>query len=257
MAHLLTTAVLADIHANRWALEAVLEDLARHAVDQVVNLGDSLYGPLDPAGTFTLLQQHPMQHIAGNMDRYLLEVHPSFSGTPTIPLTNPTMRFVHTVLPAAAHPWLVGLPRVATAPGGLFLCHGTPLADDEPLLEHITAAGVQLKSTPELVALVEPVAQPTVLCAHTHVAHHVWLDATRTILNPGSVGLPAYQDAAPFPHRMESHSPHAKYCLVTTMDARVVQVAFRHVPYDWQQAARQAEELNRPDWAVALRTGRM
>ena len=44
-------AVLSDIHGNRWALEAVLEDIERNPVDAVLNLGDVLYGPLDPGGT--------------------------------------------------------------------------------------------------------------------------------------------------------------------------------------------------------------
>lgn len=44
-------AILADVHANRWALDAVLDDIDRRGVDRLVNLGDSLYGPLDPAGT--------------------------------------------------------------------------------------------------------------------------------------------------------------------------------------------------------------
>jgi hypothetical protein len=44
-------AVLADIHGNRWALEAVLADIRGRGIRAMVNLGDSLYGPLDPAGT--------------------------------------------------------------------------------------------------------------------------------------------------------------------------------------------------------------
>jgi len=39
-------AILADIHANIWALEAVLAHVSEHEVDGIVNLGDSLYGPL-------------------------------------------------------------------------------------------------------------------------------------------------------------------------------------------------------------------
>lgn len=49
-------AVIADVHGTRWALEAVLEDLDRRDVDQVPILGDTLHGPLDPAGTSRLLR---------------------------------------------------------------------------------------------------------------------------------------------------------------------------------------------------------
>jgi predicted phosphodiesterase len=70
-------AVVADIHGNRWALEAVLEKLDRLAIREVVDLGDHLYGPLDPGGTFELLRQRSWPSVRGNMDRILLEAAPS------------------------------------------------------------------------------------------------------------------------------------------------------------------------------------
>ena len=36
------TAVLSDIHGNRWALEAVIEDIENKGIKNIVNLGDSL-----------------------------------------------------------------------------------------------------------------------------------------------------------------------------------------------------------------------
>lgn len=44
-------AVISDIHGNSFALEAVKVDIERRRVDRVVNVGDSVFGPLDPAGT--------------------------------------------------------------------------------------------------------------------------------------------------------------------------------------------------------------
>jgi hypothetical protein len=41
-------AVLSDIHGNRWALEAVLDVIDKGGVTSALNLGDALYGPLDP-----------------------------------------------------------------------------------------------------------------------------------------------------------------------------------------------------------------
>ena len=50
-------AVLSDIHGNRWALEAVWTTSAAAASATMVNLGDCLYGPLDPAGTAQMLME--------------------------------------------------------------------------------------------------------------------------------------------------------------------------------------------------------
>lgn len=47
-------AVLSDIHGNFWVLQAVLEDIKKRAITTIFNLGDSLYGPLDPAKSFQL-----------------------------------------------------------------------------------------------------------------------------------------------------------------------------------------------------------
>lgn len=254
MSNLTITAVLADVHANSWALQAVLEDISRRTVTGVVNLGDLFYGPLDPAGTLELVRHHPMQHVAGNMDRYIVET--AADTVPTIPLSNLTMRFVVDALEPEAVGWLGQLPPTTIIAPGIFLCHGTSSADDQPLLERITAAGVELKSNAELEAETQQVPGQIILCAHTHVGRHVRLSNGRTIINPGSVGLPAYEDEAPFPHRMQSYSPHAKYCLLTMAGAELLAVEHVSVAYDWHTAAQQAERNGRPDWAASLRTGR-
>ena len=44
-------ALLSDIHGNLAALEAVVADIDRRGADRIVNLGDSLSGPLLPRET--------------------------------------------------------------------------------------------------------------------------------------------------------------------------------------------------------------
>ena len=66
-------AVLADIHGNFDALEAVVEDLERTRPDLVVNLGDCLSGPLKARETADLLMSKDWLTVRGNHDRYLIE----------------------------------------------------------------------------------------------------------------------------------------------------------------------------------------
>jgi hypothetical protein len=80
------------------------------------------------------------------------------------------------------------------------------------------------------------------------------VDERTTGVNPGSVGLQAYSGDDPVPHAIEVGSPHARYALLDRA-AGHWRTAFRTVAYDWETAARQAAERNRPDWACALRTG--
>lgn len=66
-------AIISDVHGNSHALQAVLKDLERRKVEMIINLGDSVYGPLDPLGTIELLMNNEMIHIKGNCDRMLWE----------------------------------------------------------------------------------------------------------------------------------------------------------------------------------------
>jgi hypothetical protein len=52
-----------------------------------------------------------------------------------------------------------------------------------------------------------------VLCAHTHVPRFVSVSDGLVVLNPGSVGLPAYAHQLPIPHVMEVGSPEARLVL--------------------------------------------
>ena len=85
-----------------------------------------------------------------------------------------------------------------------------------------------------------------ILCGHTHLQRVVTLEDGRLIVNPGSVGLPAYNDDRPYSHVVESGSPHARYAVVSdegsgwTADLHLVE-------YDWEQAARDAEANGRMD----------
>jgi len=67
-------AVISDIHGNLLALEAVLADIAGLGVDQTVNLGDILSGPLQPAQTAELLMDRDFITIGGNHERQVLDL---------------------------------------------------------------------------------------------------------------------------------------------------------------------------------------
>jgi hypothetical protein len=76
------------------------------------------------------------------------------------------------------------------------------------------------------------------------------------IINPGSVGLPAYEDINPQYHVMETGSHHARYAILEYKNGRW-QAELIAVDYDYQQAAAQAGKNGRLDWEYSLQTGRM
>ena len=239
-------AVLSDIHGNAWALAAVLADVDRRGADLVYDLGDTLYGPLDPAWTFRMLIDRDVIGVLGNEDRLLLD-------PPADAATRPALRHALAALDDVALEWLGARPA-SRREGELLLCHGSPGADTEYLLERVTATGIALRPQDEIASLLGESTAPVVLCGHSHVPRVVSLDDGRVVVNAGSVGLPAYDDDYP-PHAMEVGSPHARYALLERGASgwSVLHVA---VPYECEAAAQTAERVGRPDWARWLRTGR-
>ena len=224
-------AIIADIHGNRWALEAVLQDIDRRGIQQIVNLGDHLTGPLDPASTANLLIERGMISILGNDDRVLFSPLEELSSS---------QRYAWEQLTEAHLNWLHSLPETAVVADELFLCHGD-LFDSPYLLEQVESSGsVVLRSTREIEASVADIAQPVILLGHSHLPRTVYLPQGKLIINPGSVGLPAYT--------MESGSPHAKYAILSKT-GNSWQVEHVLVPYDWEQVANIACHNHRPDWA--------
>lgn len=66
-------AVLSDIHGYTPALQAVLDDIDRSAVDQIIIAGDLCEGGPDPAGVIRLIRDHDCRCVYGNTDRNLVD----------------------------------------------------------------------------------------------------------------------------------------------------------------------------------------
>lgn len=252
-------AAISDIHGNLPALEAVLADIAREGVDATVNLGDIVSGPLWPAETADRLMALNLPTLAGNHERQVLTHSPDKMGA--------SDRHAHEQLAPRHRAWLASLPAMLQWRDDVLLCHGTPTSDLTYWLETVTedyepgrSPGVRAASPTEVLQrlgdAMHGVVQGLILCGHTHVPRCERVADGRLIVNPGSVGLQAYDDVHPHPHIIETGSPQARYALLTQAPTGW-QVELRSVDYDFEAAAQQAERNGRPDWADALRTGRV
>lgn len=241
-------AVVADIHGNVRALRAVIEDLREAAPDAVVNLGDCVSGPLEAAETADVLISLAWQTVRGNHDRQLLDRPPEQMGL--------SDRTAHAELKNHHKAWLANLEPSGTIED-IVLCHGSPDDDLTYLAEVVEENGnVRLATRPEIVKRLRGTSAPLVLCAHSHVPRLMTVDDGRVVLNPGSVGVPAYVDREPFPHVMQNGTPHARYALLERRRAgQPWKISFRAVAYDWDAAAERARQKGREDWAGWIRTG--
>jgi len=65
-------AVISDIHANCFALDAALAHLRQNSIDQIVCLGDTVQGGAQPTQTLERLRELGCLVVMGNADAWLL-----------------------------------------------------------------------------------------------------------------------------------------------------------------------------------------
>jgi predicted phosphodiesterase len=244
----LRIAVVSDIHGNLPALEAVIRDFRSRGVDAVVNLGDSLSGPLLPLETAQFLMAQDWPTIAGNHERQMLTQGPEPMG--------PSDACARARLSRRELDWMAALPSTLPFTPEVFLCHGTPDSDLDALLETLEPARLRAATAAEVDARLGAAAAPVVLCGHTHVPRAVRSSSGQLIVNPGSVGLPALETTRPYKVFVETGSPDARYAILEQRGGSWIPMLIS-VPYQHQTMADLAQARNRPDWAHALRTGYM
>ena len=123
-------AVIADIHGNLPALEAILADIKCRNVDRTINLGDCVSGPLWPREVCDLLMARDDLTIRGNHDRWVSGPDPARMGA--------SDRYAYSQLNQDHRSWLGALPTSADADHGILACHGTPTNDNQYLVEEVS-----------------------------------------------------------------------------------------------------------------------
>jgi predicted phosphodiesterase len=241
-------ALLSDIHGNLPALEAVLADTRRREVTRIVNLGDSLSGPLLPLQTARFLMQQDWLQLAGNHERQLLEFARQGGGR--------SDAFAHAQLTPEVFVWLRSLTHSRALDDEVHLCHGTPRSDVEALLESLQGDHTRPATSEEIAERCALRAPAVIACGHTHIPRILYQANGQLLVNPGSVGLQAYEDHHPHYYRVQNGDPYARYATIEQRGG-AWHAQIHPVPYDHESMARLAERNGRPEWAYALRTGMM
>jgi putative phosphoesterase len=219
-------AVLADIHGNLPALDAVLAEVDAAGVDAVVLLGDIALGPM-PAQTLDRLAGlgDRAVWVHGNCER---EMVTAFDGGEVPGPFGADAAASAALIGQAQRDLIGGLPLTVTLDidgvGLVLFCHASPRRDDEMVL---------VDSPPERWAeVLDGVDAGVVVCGHTHMPFDR-LAAGRRVVNPGSVGMP-------YGH------PGAGWALLGP------DVTLRRTRYDTEAAARQIGAGQHPqaqEWA--------
>ena len=173
-------AALYDVHGNLPALEAVLAEVEREAVDLIVSGGDVVAGPF-PRETLDLLLAlgDRVRFVRGNGDRIILELAGGADADAA------RHDWVATQLEPRHHEALRSFESTVTVDvdglGPTLFCHATPRSDEEVFLETTDEAIV--------APMLAGAAEATVVCGHTHMQVDRPLGGKR-VVNAGSVGMP-------------------------------------------------------------------
>lgn len=186
--------------------------------------------------------------VSGNEDRVLVE------GAAGAPVSR-TARFTIDRLDRRHLDWVAALPQIARI-DGLVCFHGTPANNTVYLLTRPQDGRLVARPAAVVAQLLGEIREPLILCGHDHTPSVVRLGEKRTIVNPGSVGCPAYADRTPEAHVVETGSPHARYAVVA-WDDDGPRVELIPVSYDADAAADEAAQSGFPDWTQWVRTGRV
>jgi predicted phosphodiesterase len=232
--------VLADVHANVHALQAVLED-ARGLYDQVIFCGDAVGYGAAPNECVSLLAGLPLAcAVRGNHDRAVLVGN----GEDFSELAAEAVSWTIERLGQAERRWLEALPEgpLVHEPD-LLVCHGHPVDEDLYIL-----------GWPLVRSALEAAPGALSLHGHTHLPAAWWESpgspqgltgglplreealiptGVAAAVNPGSVGQPRDGD------------PRAAYLLLDPAERRL---QWRRVSYDWEAAARDVVEAGLPPW---------
>ncbi len=187
--------IIADIHGNLAALQAVREDAREHGgIDMVWCLGDIVgYGP-EPGGCIEIVKSLSNVVIAGNHDRAAIgKLDTAYFN----PAAAEALQWTAGQLTPAQKDYLARLPLTLNYEDFL-LVHGSPV---DPLLEYLISAGIAEKNFdlyPFKYCLVGHSHIPVAFRNDDEVVKPIGLQPgvglmlgdKRMIVNPGSVGQP-------------------------------------------------------------------
>jgi predicted phosphodiesterase len=232
-------ALVSDQHGNAVGFHAVVEDLERIGVDEVVCLGDVVQGGSQPAETLERLRALDCETVLGNADALLLEV-PEDSPEP---ITERLLEVREWTLSRLDESHLAQIrafqPFVRREADGLNLVffHGSPRSYDDVLLPGSAADALEPFRGHGAALLAG---------GHTHLQWTRRIDDALYV-NPGSVGISYDRHAEQLAVRSL-----AEWALVT-VENRAVAVEFRQVPYPAEEVVAAAARSGRPysdEWAA-------
>lgn len=233
--------LISDIHGNLFALEAVLAELDREKLDDLICLGDvAALGP-EPGAVLARLRALRCPVVMGNTDAWLLsppttvadEIDRVLTPWCIAQFSDADLAYIRAFPPTIEQP---------LDAGRTLLCfHGSPRSYDD----------VILSTTPDdtLDGVLGDTRAAILVGGHTHL-QMLRRHGDTHLINAGSVGLPGVGPAAAQRNR---HVRWAEYAIVEVEGERL-DISLRRTPLDIDQMVARARASGMPavDWWATL-----
>jgi putative phosphoesterase len=228
--------LISDIHGNLPALDAVLEEISKESVDEILCLGDVAVGP-QPAESLERVRELGCPVVLGNWDAYFVRGFPAQQneiGRQLVEmgewwaghLSAEHREFIDTFVDELKRPGIVAF-------------HGSPRSYEDFIYA----------TTPdeELVQMLDGTRAPMLAGGHTHFAMVRHFDGA-LLVNPGSVGLPFAKQEA-----VMRISPWAEYAIVDSTNGHL-SVDLRRTAFDVESllALIRSSGMPHADWWAGL-----
>ena len=238
-------ALIADIHGNRLALDAVLEELEREEIDRIVCLGDVAVGP-QPTEAVERVRALACSVVMGNWDAYFLRGFPDANDELSQRLTEIGAWWAEQLTPEQREYMESFVPSVELELEEdlqVQVHHGSPRSYED--FVYATTDDDELES------MLDGKRAPVMALGHTHFQMLRRFDDV-LLVNPGSVGLPFARRA-----RVMSMSPWAEYGILSVENGRF-SVDLRRTDFDVGALVRLIVESGMPhaDWWAGLWIGK-
>jgi len=219
-------AIVSDLHGNRRAVEAVLDDLQQVAPDVILHGGDLAAGGAHPADIIDQVRSLGWPGVRGNTDEMLWSPESLAEYAAANPKIERLLAMVQETIPPTLASigeerlrWLEGLPAMHSQEG-FSLVHASP--------NDLWRAPMANASDEELQTTYASLGAPIVVYGHIHCPYVRRLDRM-TVVNTGSVSQSYDGDR------------RASYLL---MDGE--SMAIRRVDYDVESEARELSRSGLP-----------
>ncbi|MDQ0874183.1 putative phosphoesterase [Paenibacillus sp. V4I3] len=223
-------AFISDIHGNAIALEAVLQDMAKHEIDRIYVLGDLCYRGPDPKRSLSLVRSLNTQVIKGNADEWVVRgVNQGEVPEQVIDMMKREREWTVAQLDEQDIAYLVSLPtemKLEIEGISIHAFHATPDSLFEIVLPGVGDEVLKSK-------LMSASDADIFIYAHIHRPFIRYMEG-KILLNTGSVGLPF------------DGMSKAAYAIVEIENGQI-RTSIERVPFRIEDVVKQYEEVHYPN----------